>query len=112
MILRTRDPGKDSLVSTHDTELDARNEAISIWIDGVLVPRSEARVSVYDSGFLLGDGVWEGLRLHNGRWSFLEDHLDRLFEAARAIDLDLRRDRAEIRAASGSRPCRRSAACR
>ena len=53
------------------------------------MPRAEASVSVYDSGFMLGDGVWEGLRLHDGRWGFLDDHLDRLFEAARAIDLDI-----------------------
>ncbi len=63
------------------------------------MPRSEARVSVYDSGFLLGDGVWEGLRLHEGRWSFLDDHLDRLFEALRAIDLDPGTDRAGLKAA-------------
>lgn len=65
-------------MSTHAAEIDARNQAIMIWIDGALTPRAEARVSVYDSGFLLGDGVWEGLRLHHRRWSFLEDHLDRL----------------------------------
>ena len=66
------------MVTTHESEADARNADIRIWIDGRLVPRSEATVSVYDSGFLLGDGMWEGLRLHNGRWAFLDDHLDRL----------------------------------
>jgi branched-chain amino acid aminotransferase len=86
-------------VSTHDAETDARNEHILIWVNGRLVPRAEASVSVYDSGFMLGDGVWEGLRLHDGRWGFLEDHLDRLFEAARAIDLDIGRDRAGVAAA-------------
>ena len=85
--------------TAHDAEIDARNESILIWVDGVLRPKAEATVSVYDSGFLLGDGVWEGLRLHNGRWAFLDDHLDRLFEAARAIDLDIGRDRAGVVAA-------------
>jgi branched-chain amino acid aminotransferase len=86
-------------MSTHDAEEDPRNATIRIWVDGDLVPRDEARVSVYDSGFMLGDGVWEGLRLHNGRWAFLDDHLDRLFEAARAIDLDIGLDRAGLVAA-------------
>lgn len=82
--------------TTHEAELDARNENILIYIDGALVPRREAKVSVYDSGFLLGDGVWEGLRLYAGKWAFLGDHLDRLFEAARAIDLDIGMDRTQI----------------
>ena len=86
-------------MSTHDAEEDPRNATIRIWVDGDLVPRDEARVSVYDSGFMLGDGVWEGLRLHHGRWAFLDDHLDRLFEAARAIDLDIGMDRAGVAAA-------------
>ena len=86
-------------MSTHDAEEDPRNATIRIWVDGDLVPRDEARVSVYDSGFMLGDGVWEGLRLHHGRWAFLDDHLDRLFEAARAIDLDIGMDRAGVIAA-------------
>ena len=95
-------------VHTHQAEEDARNEGVLIWVDGALKPRAEAVVSVYDSGFLLGDGVWEGLRLHGGRWAFLDEHLDRLFEAARAIDLDIGMDRAgaaaaleETRAANG-----------
>ena len=83
-------------VSTHTAEEDARNDQILIWVNGQLLPRSQAMVSVYDSGFLLGDGVWEGLRLHDGRWSFMDYHLDRLFEAAKAIDLDLPLDRAGI----------------
>lgn len=86
-------------VSTHQSEEDARNENILIWVDGRIVPKAQAVVSVYDSGFMLGDGVWEGIRLYNGRWAFLDDHLDRLFEAARAIDLDLARTRDEIRQA-------------
>ena len=86
-------------MSTHDAEEDPRNATVRIWVNGDLVPRDEARVSVYDSGFMLGDGVWEGLRLHRGRWAFLDDHLDRLFEAARAIDLDIGLDRAGVVAA-------------
>ncbi len=81
---------------THQSEDDARNERILIHVDGRLVPRAEAVVSVYDSGFMLGDGVWEGLRLYDGRWAFLDDHLDRLFEAAKAIDLDIGRDRSGV----------------
>ena len=78
---------------THGAEDDPRNESILIWVDGRLVPRAEATVSVYDSGFMLGDGVWEGLRLHDGTWAFLDEHLDRLFEAAKAIDLTMVLDR-------------------
>ncbi|MEL6211555.1 MAG: aminotransferase class IV, partial [Pseudomonadota bacterium] len=55
--------------TTHEAAVDARNEHILIWVDGALKPRGEAMVSVYDSGFMLGDGVWEGLRLHAGRWA-------------------------------------------
>jgi branched-chain amino acid aminotransferase len=84
---------------THDSESNRRNDDILIWIDGRLRPREQAVVSVYDSGFLLGDGIWEGLRLYQGRWAFLDEHLDRLFEAARAIDLDIGRDRDGVNAA-------------
>ena len=76
-------------VSTHDSEQDPRNEHILIYVDGKLVPKQEAVVSVYDSGFMLGDGVWEGLRVHGGVFAFLEEHLDRLYEGAKAIDLDI-----------------------
>lgn len=86
-------------VSTHQAEEDARNEAILIWVNGRVLPKAEAMVSVYDSGFMLGDGVWEGIRLYNGRWSFLDEHVDRLFEAARAIDLDIGRSPDEVVAA-------------
>ncbi len=78
-------------VTTHQAEDDARNEAILIHVNGALKPRAEALVSVYDSGFMLGDGVWEGLRLYNTRWAFLDEHIARLFEAAKAIDLDIGR---------------------
>lgn len=76
-------------ITTHQAEDDARNENIMIYVNGELKPRKDAVVSVYDSGFMLGDGVWEGLRLYNGTWAFFEEHLDRLTEAAKAIDLDL-----------------------
>lgn len=72
---------------THDYASDPRNEAIRISVNGELFPRNEARVSVFDSGFVLGDGVWEGLRLHDGGLPFLDQHLDRLYEGARAIDM-------------------------
>ena len=85
--------------STHRAEEDARNEEILIYLDGQIVPKAEARVSGYDSGFMLGDGVWEGLRLYDGRWAFLDEHMDRLFEAAKAIDLDIGMDRAGVIAA-------------
>ena len=68
--------------STHEAEADTRNDSIKIYVNGRIVPKAEATVSVYDSGFMLGDGVWEGLRLYNGRFAFLEEHLDRLHGAA------------------------------
>jgi len=83
-------------VSAHQAEEDSRNESVKLWLNGRVVEKAEAVVSVYDSGFMLGDGVWEGLRLYDGRWAFLEEHLDRLFEAAKAIDLDIGLDRAEL----------------
>ena len=83
-------------VTTHQAEDDARNEDILIWLNGTLTPRPDARVSVYDSGFMLGDGVWEGLRLYDGTWAFADEHLDRLFEAALAIDLDIGLTRANL----------------
>ncbi|WP_335947969.1 D-amino acid aminotransferase [Salipiger bermudensis] len=83
-------------VTTHQAQDDARNEEILIWVNGALKPKAEALVSVYDSGFMLGDGIWEGLRLYDGRWSFIDEHLDRLFEAALAIDLEIGLTRAEL----------------
>ena len=86
-------------ITTHQAEEDARNEAILIYVNGQIVPKDQANISVYDSGFMLGDGVWEGLRLYNGSWAFLDEHMDRLFEAAKAIDLDIGLDRAGVVAA-------------
>ena len=78
---------------THDTAPDARNADILISVNGALKRREEAVVSVFDSGFVLGDGVWEGLRVHKGRIAFLDKHLDRLFEGAKAIAMDVGLDR-------------------
>ena len=86
-------------LTTHQADDDTRNASILIYVDGKLVPKSEARISVYDSGFILGDGVWEGLRLVDGKWAFLNDHMDRLFGAAKAIDLDIGMDRGGVIAA-------------
>lgn len=85
--------------STHDADADPRNDTLLIYVNGKIVPRDEAVVSVYDSGFMLGDGIWEGIRLYNGTWAFLDRHMDRLFEAARAIDLDIGMDRSGVIAA-------------
>ena len=74
---------------THEYKDDPRNADILIYVSGKLLPRAEAMVSVFDSGFVLGDGVWEGLRLHNGKLAFLDAHLDRLYEGAKAIDMDI-----------------------
>ena len=73
----------------HDHSHDPRNDEILIWVNGELKPRAEATVSVFDSGFVLGDGVWEGLRVHDGHPAFLEQHLDRLWEGAAALMIDL-----------------------
>jgi branched-chain amino acid aminotransferase len=82
--------------SIHDFVDDPRNAGIQIWINGVLKPRAEATVSVFDSGFVLGDGVWEGLRVERGHPLFLDEHLDRLFEGAKAIAMDIGLDRAGL----------------
>ncbi len=81
---------------THEYEDDPRNAEILISVNGALKRRAEAVVSVFDSGFLLGDGVWEGLRLKDGGIAFLEEHLDRLYEGAKAIDMDVGLSRAAL----------------
>src|SRR3954466_11821405 len=73
----------------HDHEHDPRNDEIRIWVNGELRSRADATVSVFDSGFVLGDGVWEGLRVHDGHPAFLDRHLRRLYEGAAAIALDI-----------------------
>ena len=80
----------------HDHARDPRNDEILIWVNGELKPRAEATVSVFDSGFVLGDGVWEGLRIHDGHPAFLEQHLDRLWEGAAALMIDLGVTREEL----------------
>ncbi len=81
---------------THNAVPDPRNETVEVYINGRFFPRAEAKISVFDSGYLVGDGVWEGLRLHQGRFAFLDRHLDRLFMGAKAIALDLGMTRAEV----------------
>jgi len=81
--------------SMHDVS-DPRNQSILINVNGELKLRAEAVVSVFDSGFMLGDGVWEGLRLHEGKLGFLDRHLDRLFEGAKAIAMDVGVSRDEL----------------
>ena len=73
---------------THDHDDDPRNADILVWVNGDLLPRDRAVVSVFDSGFVLGDGVWEGLRVRRGHPAFLETHLDRLYEGAKAIAME------------------------
>ena len=75
--------------STHAAVVDARNDDVEIYINGEFFPRDEAKISVFDSGFLVGDGIWEGIRLHHGEFAFLDRHLDRLFAGAKAIHLDI-----------------------
>ena len=81
---------------THQPVPDPRNKDVLVYIDGEFVPRADAVVSVFDSGFLIGDGVWEGLRLHNGKLMHLDRHLDRLFATARGVHLEIGKTRGEI----------------
>ena len=83
-------------MGTHEYEDDPRNSEVIISVNGDLVERSEAKISVFDAGFLLGDGVWESFRLHNGHLAFIDDHLDRLFHGAQTISMDIRKSRDEI----------------
>ena len=79
--------------SPHDFQDDPRNRDILIYVNGAMKKREDAVVSVFDSGFVLGDGVWEGLRVSSGHPAFLDSHLDRLYEGAKAIALDIGLDR-------------------
>ena len=87
------------MAGSQDYAADPRNETALVWLNGALVPKAEAKVSIFDAGFGMGDGVWEGLRLHKGRLLFLETHLDRLFAGARAIGLDIGHSRSEVASA-------------
>jgi branched-chain amino acid aminotransferase len=82
--------------STHDAQDDLRNRDIKIYVNGEIVHRDEAKVSVYDSGFMLGDGMWEGMRLYKGKWAFFDEHMDRFFDSCKAVSLDVGMDRAGI----------------
>ena len=81
---------------THAAVHDERNDTIEIYINGEFFPRHEAKVSVFDSAFMVGDGIWEGIRLHHGRFAFLDRHLNRLFAGAAAIHLDLGMTRQDV----------------
>ena len=83
-------------MGTHEYEGDPRNESVLISVNGELLPRPEAKVSVFDAGFLLGDGVWESFRLHNGTIAFADEHMDRLFRGAESISMDIGRTREQI----------------
>jgi branched-chain amino acid aminotransferase len=82
---------------THEYQDDPRNADIIIDINGEFFPREQAKVSVFDSGFVLGDGVWEGLRVHHGKIAFLDQHLDRLYEGAKALDMEMDVSAVELR---------------
>lgn len=85
-----------NMASTHDYIKDIRNENIKIYINGKFYHRSEAKISVFDSGFLLGDGVWEGIRLHEGTLIHLDTHIDRLFDGAKSIAMKMHLTKIEI----------------
>lgn len=81
---------------SQDAEPDPRNAGVLVYLNGALMPRERATVSIFDGGFVVGDGVWEGLRLHKGALLFLDQHLDRLFSGAARIRLDIGLDRAAL----------------
>ena len=90
-------PAEPDELSTHDSEEDERNQRILIYVNGELVPRDQAKVSVYDSGFMHGDGMWEGLRLYEGSWAFFDEHMDRLFGSCKAVSLNIGVEREGIK---------------
>ena len=83
---------------TQDYVGDPRNDSILVSVNGTLAPREDAKVSAFDSGFVLGDGVWEGLRLVNGRIAFLSRHLDRLWDGAKMLRMDIGLSREALKA--------------
>ena len=87
------------MASTHDYEIDSRNNNIQIYIDGEFFSRADAKISVMDSGYLLGDGVWEGIRLYNNHLIHLEKHLERLYEGAEMIQMNIGISKNEMRSA-------------
>ncbi len=84
------------LTGTHVAVDDRRNQDILIYINGELLPRKDAKISVFDSGYLVGDGIWEAVRLYNGTLVFIDQHLDRLYAAAKSIALDLKLSKQEL----------------
>jgi branched-chain amino acid aminotransferase len=92
-------PVEPTAHGTHEYAEDSRNNDVLIWVNGQLKPRAEAVVSVFDAGFVLGDGVWEGLRVQRGHPVFLGRHLDRLYEGAKAIALTIGLSRQQLRSA-------------
>ena len=82
---------------THEAQEDERNDKVLIYVNGELCERNSAKISVFDSGFLLGDGVWEGIRLHNSKLIYIEDHLERLFQSAQGISLNIPFSKDKIR---------------
>jgi len=86
----------DETLTTHSAEDDVRNQDIQIYINGDLFHRSEAKVSVYDAGFMLGDGMWEGMRFYDGVWAFFDEHMDRLYGSLKAVSLDIGMTREEV----------------
>ncbi len=87
--IEAHDYGSSMSRSTHAAVADERNADVQIYVNGEFFHRSDAKVSVFDSAFLVGDGIWEGIRLHHGEFAFLDRHLDRLFQAAATVDLDI-----------------------
>ncbi len=81
---------------THEYQDDPRNASILININGELFPREEAKISVFDSGFILGDGVWEGIRLHHGKLAFIDQHMRRIYDGAKALDMDIGISKTEL----------------
>lgn len=86
------------MAGSQDYVADKRNDNVKIYLNGDFVHRDAAKVSIFDSGWILGDGVWEGLRNHGGRLAFMKRHLDRLFMGAKAIDMDIGMTQAEVQA--------------
>lgn len=82
--------------TTHEADEDIRNRDIKIYVNGEIVHRDAAKVSVYDSGFMLGDGIWEGMRLYDGVWAFFDEHMDRFFNSCKTISMDVGMDKAGI----------------
>lgn len=86
-----------SKTSSQSYQADDRNEQVLVYVNGEFVPRSEARISIFDAGYVSGDGVWEGLRLANGRVTSFDAHVDRLFEGARTIALNIGLSKQEVK---------------